>query len=586
MNIAEYLIRQIEKLGITEIFGLPGDYNFNIIYAVQNNPNTKWVGCTNELNAGYAADGYAREKGFGAIITTYGVGELSAMNAIAGSYAENIPVINIVGAPQTKYIEEKTLIHHQFSEPKPYAFIDAYKNITEATAFLSRDNAKIEIERVLKIFVKERKPVYIAIPEDVALLNIEDKEIDYEWISDNKTLETVTEKITEKIRNSKHPIILADSTARSFGAVSELRNFAAKSNIPVTNFPMGMGIIDSGCKNYLGTYISEYSNPAAKKYLETTDCLIAVGTIYSDFNSSGFKLPYKIDSQIAIYGTYTYIDGQRYDNIKMSDVLEAVSNNTEARNYEIEKSEYGYEHSEPEGQLTSDYIYSRLQEFYKEGDVIISEAGLASYGMFNTKLPENVTVHTQGLWCSIGWATGAAFGACAAKPESRVVLITGEGAHQISVMEVGNILRSGYKPIIVVINNGGYSIERALSGKPENDLNNIVNINYSTLARAFEGDIWSTRVETADDFDKALRVTGIMNKLCYIEACTEAMDLPPLSRKVFNNKFKDFDLKGKTKPEKKKEKKETKKELKLTPKKDMSFSTVTHESLIIDDTEE
>ena len=583
MNIAEYLISQIEKLGITDIFGLPGDYNFNISYAVQNNPNTRWLGCTNELNAGYAADGYAREKGFGAIITTYGVGELSAFNAIAGSYSENVPVINIVGVPQTKYIEEKTLIHHQFSNPQPYAFIDAYKNITEASAFLSRDNAKIEIERVLKIFVKERKPVYIAIPEDVATLNIEDKEIDYGWISDNKVLEEVTEKITEKIRNSEHPIILADSLVRRFGAVSELKNFAEKTNIPVTNFPMGMGIIDSGLKNYLGTYISEHGNPSAKKYLETTDCLIAVGTIYSDFNSLGFNLPYRIESQTAIYGTYTYVDGKRYDNVKMSDVLDALSKSIETKDYETEKSEYGYEHSEPEGQLTSDYIYSRLQEFYKEGDIVFAEAGLTSYGITNTKLPEKVTVHSQGLWCSIGWATGAAFGACIAKPEARIVLLTGEGAHQISVMEVGNMLKLGLKPIIVVVNNGGYSIERALSEKPENDLNNIVNINYSKLARAFEGDIWSTKVETADDFDKALRVTGIMNKLCYIEACTDALDLPSLTRKVLSNKVKNFGLKNSKKPEKKKEKKETKKELKLTPKKDMSFSTITHESLVIDD---
>ena len=85
MNTAEYLIKQLERLGITDIFGLPGDYNFDILYALGKNPNVRWIGCTNELNAGYAADGYARQRGYGAIITTYGVGELSAANAIAGS---------------------------------------------------------------------------------------------------------------------------------------------------------------------------------------------------------------------------------------------------------------------------------------------------------------------------------------------------------------------------------------------------------------------------------------------------------------------------------------------------------------------
>ena len=116
MNTAEYLVKKLEELGINDFLGLPGDYNFNILYAIENNPNTNWIGCTNELNAGYAADGYARERGFGALVTTYGVGELSAINAIAGSYAENVPVISIVGTPSSKNLEDKKLVHHNFNK--------------------------------------------------------------------------------------------------------------------------------------------------------------------------------------------------------------------------------------------------------------------------------------------------------------------------------------------------------------------------------------------------------------------------------------------------------------------------------------
>ena len=236
MNTAEYLIKKLEELGINDFFGLPGDYNFEIINAVQENENTKWINCTNELNAGYAADGYAREKGYGAMITTYGVGELSAMNSVAGSYAENVPVINIVGAPNSKLLEEKKLIHHQFSNPEPYAFIEAFNSVTQAAAFLTRDNAKIEIDRVLKTFVKEKKPVYICIPQDIAQLEISDKDVDYGWLSDRGALKTVTEKISEKIKNSERPIILADVLTRRFNAVRELKTFVEKSEIPVTNF--------------------------------------------------------------------------------------------------------------------------------------------------------------------------------------------------------------------------------------------------------------------------------------------------------------------------------------------------------------
>ena len=596
MNTVEYLVKKLEEFGINDFFGLPGDYNFNIVYAIQNNPNTNWIGCINELNAGYAADGYAREKGFGAVVTTYGVGELSAINAIAGSYAENVPVISIVGAPSSKLLKNKTLVHHQFNDINPQAFIEAHKSVTQASAFLTKDNAKLEIDRVLKVFAKEKKPVYICIPEDIAVLEISERDVDYGWISDMKTLQDVVKKINEKIKKAKHPVILADVLTKRFNAAAKLREFAEKSGIPATNFPMGMGIIDSGFKNYLGTYLSEYGNLSAKKYLETTDCLIASGVIYSDMNSMGFKLPYKINSQIAIYGTYTYIDGIRYDNIKMADVLEKLSEIIEYKDYGIKDISIGYEHAEPEGQLTSDYIYPRLQEFLQEGDIIFADAGLVPYGIFKSKLPDNTSFNVQALWCSIGWATPAAFGAATAKPSSRIVLVTGEGAHQISAMEVGNMLRFGKKIVVIVINNNGYTVERVLSGRPENELNEIVSINYSKFARIFEGDIWSTRVETADDFDKALKVTGIMNKLCYIEACTSKEDVPALANEYFGKKSMHSESKSKktksltdfftkTDDEKKtKKSSKTEKEPKLNRKGDI-FSTTVHESLQHEETE-
>lgn len=573
MNTAEYLIKKLEELGINDFFGLPGDYNFNILYAIENNKNTNWIGCTNELNAGYAADGYARQRGFGAIVTTFGVGELSAINAIAGSFAENVPVISIVGAPSTKCIENKTLIHHNFSNPEPKAFENAYKPVVETTAFLNRDNAKIEIDRVLKVFVKERKPVYIAIPDDIAKMEITDRDVDYNWTSDSETLKTVVEKIADKIQNAKNPVILGDTLIKRFDSRIEYKEFVETSGIPVTNFLMGTNLINQDYKNYLGTYFSKFHNPVAKKYLEETDCLIAVGPIYSDINAFGFNLPYKINSHIAIYGTYTYIEGQKYENVKMSDVLEGITKSIEPREFEIEKSEIGYKKSYAElGNLTSEYIYPRLQEFLKENDILVAETGIIPNGVALMKFPENAELHSQTLWGSIGWATPAAFGACMANPNSRVILFTGEGSHQLTAMEVGSMLRYGVKPVIIVLNNGGYTIERVLSNSPDDSFNNILNMNYTKFARVFEGDVWSIKVSTADDFDKALKVTQIMNKLCYIEICTDKMDMPALTMDIFS-KLKSGSKTNCTQPV-------TKVEVpKLEPHKDMKFGTTVHESL-------
>ena len=444
MNTAEYLIKQLEKLGITDIFGLPGDYNFDILYEIDKNPNVRWIGCTNELNAGYAADGYAREKGYGALLTTYGVGELSASNAIAGSFAENVPVMHIVGAPSTKVLESKALVHHSFQNPNPHAFLEAAKPVTGVAVFLNRDNAKIEIDRALKAFVKEKRPVYIAIPMDIANMEISEKEVDYNWISDEETLERAVNKIVEKINNSKKPVILADSLIKRFDSKIEFKEFVEKTGIPVTNFMMGTGIVDFDYEKYLGSYFSSFENYEAKSALEETDCLIAIGPVYGDFNSYGMKLPYDINSFISIYGTYTYIEDEKFDNIKMSDVLEGITKKTEYRDSEVKRVYNGYEKlSNSAGKLDSNYIYPKIQEFLKENDIIFAEAGIIPHGFSLMKYPNNTDLNIQALWCSIGWATPAAFGACMAKPDKRVILFTGEGAHQLTAMEVGNMLRYG-----------------------------------------------------------------------------------------------------------------------------------------------
>ena len=536
MNVAGYIIKRLEELGISDFFGLPGDYNFDIIQAVENNDSVRWINCTNELNAGYTADGYARIKGYGAVVTTYGVGELSTVNAIAGGYAENIPIVSIVGLPSTLQIESNKLIHHNFQNIRYDAFMEAHKPITSAQTFLTKDNAKDEIDRVLKVLVKEKQPVYIAIPSDVAKAEIADNYVDYNWTSDKNTLNQVSELIIQKINQSEKPVILADILIKRFDALIEFREFTEKSGIPVTNFMMGTNLIDTNYEKYLGCYFADLKNPIVQNTVDYTDCLISIGTIYSDLNSYGIKIPYNIHNHISIYGTYTYVDGIRYDNIKMSELIESITKGINNKNIRIERSNIGYRHMYPEKQpINSEYIFARLQEFFTENDIIISETGTALYGMAQIKYPTNVDIQMQSLWASIGWATPATLGVCCAKPNSRVILITGDGAHQLTAMETGNMIRLGIKPIIIVINNQGYTIERLLSDNIDSKYNDIVQINYAKFARAFEGDIWATKVNTADDFDKALKITQIMNKICYIEICMEKMDTVQLVKDLVNS---------------------------------------------------
>ena len=530
MRVTDYLIKRLVELGITDYFGLPGDYNFNILYSIEDNTSSNWIGCTNELNAGYAADGYARVNGYGALVTTFAVGELSAMNATAGSFAENIPVIHIVGTPSTNHIEDNTLLHHSFSTPDYYAYKKAFEPIVETTAFLDKENAKSEIDRILEVFTTTKRPVYVAIPMDICLLEIEETYEQTILHSDKNVLNMFIEKASEKINNSKSPVIIGDSLIKRYQCEGAYRTLAETSQIPTSNFLMGTGIIDFGSKNYLGTYLSKFGNNTANKYLQETDCAISVGPIYSDLNSFGFSLPYKPNDHIAIYGTYSVIDNERFDGIYMCEVLFELINSITPRNNSIYVEDVGYEAPEIKNEpLTSSYLYPRLQEFFKSGDNIFIETGIVAHGFAGMKLPAGVTANTQTLWGSIGWATPAVFGANVAKKDNRAIMLTGEGSHQLTALEVSNMMRRGLKPIIIVLNNSGYTIERVLSNDPMDPFNEIADWNYSKLPEVFAGDVWIATAETDSQFDMALKLAEQQNKMCYIEIFTDKMDLPKIT---------------------------------------------------------
>ena len=535
ITVSDYLIQELSKLGIKDFFGLPGDYNFNILGSIENNPDTNWIGCTNELNAGYAADGYARINGYGALVTTFGVGELSAMNAIAGSFAENIPVFKIVGVPATKYIEQNTLLHHNFSNPDYFAFQRAYANVVEATAFLDCQNAKQEIDRMIQIFIREKRPVYLAIPVDICKMEIENNPEIEQPVSNQKNLKEAAEHALNLIKTSDFPVILADVLAKRFNATDEMKKFADTSGLPLCTMLMGKSLIDEDNEMYLGTYLGSYDNLYAYKYVNNSDCVISIGTIISDLNTFSFDIKFDPSQYINIQGTYTIIENKKYENVLMKDILAVLCEKIEKRDIVIETEKRGFEKTEqPDNKkLTADYIYPRLQEFLKPGDIIFSETGLTKFGIAPMRLPEDCILNNQVLWGSIGWATPAAFGAAIADKSRRVVLITGEGAHQLTAQEISTIMRHNLNIIIIVINNSGYTIERILSDNPMDKYNDIAKWNYSKLPSVFAGEYRSIRVHSESEFDKALKDTeNEPNKLYYIEVLTDMFDVPYLTKRV------------------------------------------------------
>lgn len=538
IKVSDYIARRLLNLGIDHVFGLPGDFNFNILDSVIQAPGLTWVNCTNELNAAYAADGYARINGYGAVVTTFGVGELSAINGIAGAYAENLPVIKIAGVPKTQAIKSRALLHHNFSNPDYFAFEKIYSNVTAATAYLDNENTiKSEIDRVFDIFIKEKKPVYIALPVDVCNFIIDDTIPETIIKSDPVNLKNAADKITELINNSKNPLIITDYLMKRFRLQNEVRSIVEKFNIKITSMIMGKGLIEEDDRHFIGMNFGEVAEDDYKEVYQDFDLIIGFGTLFSDLNTLGFAVKPDERFKVEIQTDYVIADGERFENVYIIDIINTLlnSNSLQSKNPPASNIPYiGYKPSVPSDKpIVLDEVFPLLQDFLEENDTVIIETGIISFASSKMKLKKGSNYLSQTLWGSIGWATPAAFGASVADKSKRTVLFTGEGSHQLTVQELSNMFKYDIKPVILVLNNSGYTIERYLSNDPNDVFNDITNWNYKKALELFGKHYKYHSVKTSNDLNRALNAAKEEQKdnLVYIEIFADKMDIPEIMKK-------------------------------------------------------
>lgn len=538
VTVADYLVKKLKFLGIKNVFGLPGDYNFNILDAIIKDDEINWVNSTNELNASYSSDGYARINGYGAVVTTYGVGELSAINGIAGSMAENVPVIHIAGVPKTSFIEKNIIVHHNFSNPNYYLFENAYKNVVETTAYLNFENAKKEIDRVFNVFVNEKKPVYIAIPVDVCEFLIDDDgfdKIEYKK-SDEKALNETVSEIISLIEKAKNPIIFFDYLCKRYNLKNEIKEFINKTNMKFGTFLMGKGIIDETNPNFTGVNGGNLSSFVQNK-IKKSDLIITAGYLNADLNTGGFSA-FEKEIDIEIRKNETIIKGKVYKNILLQDVIlklnEKITKTFEKNDFKQIKKKIN-----EKGKIKVDDILPLIETVLDEDDIFTMETGLFSLSGSFLNLKKNVEYLSQTLWGSIGWATPALFGAMMADNKKCHIMFTGEGAHQLTIQEMANFFEYDLKPVIFVLNNNGYTVERVLSKDPNDKFNNITNWNYPKLIEGFSNnkDYFIKTVSTLESFietiDEIKKLKG--KKLCYVEIMTDKKDYGSLCGRFISN---------------------------------------------------
>ena len=260
--------------------GSPGDYNLELLQQLQDSGALKWVGTCSELNASYAADGYARLSGLGALLVTNGVGALSAINGVGGSYSEHVPVICIAGSIPLRSIDRGLGMHHTMADGSYDHFLDAYAHVTAAHARLTPRNAATEIDRLILTAWREKLPVYMELPSDIAYLDIEvptSPLVLTDAPSDPERLRSCVAAIAGRFSAAESPAILVNADAGRFGVASDLMGLAEKMQAPVAVINTVKSVIDETFPHYLGIYIGKASEPRVREAIETSDCLLAIG---------------------------------------------------------------------------------------------------------------------------------------------------------------------------------------------------------------------------------------------------------------------------------------------------------------------
>jgi indolepyruvate decarboxylase len=274
MKIGDFLLRRLEEAGVRHLFGVPGDYNLELLQQLQDIGTLKWIGTCSELNASYAADGYARLNGLGALLVTNGVGALSAINGVAGSYSEHVPVICISGSIPLRSIDRGLGMHHTMADGTWDHFLGAYAKVTAAQARITPRNAVTEIDRLILTAWREKLPVYVELPSDIAYLDIEVPTgplILAEPPSDPERLRSCVAAIAGRLSTATSPAILLDADANRFGVVSELMGLAEKMQVPVAVINAAKAVIDETFPHYLGIYNGKASEPHVREAIETSD---------------------------------------------------------------------------------------------------------------------------------------------------------------------------------------------------------------------------------------------------------------------------------------------------------------------------
>jgi indolepyruvate decarboxylase len=547
-TVAEYTLQRLAALGIDKVFGVPGDYAFSVDDAVERITGLDWVGCANELNAAYAADGYARIRGAAILSTTYGVGELSALNGVMGSKAHRLPVFHIVGMPSERIQRLGLITHHNLGDTRYDRFQAISATACCVSAVLTPDNCIDELERVIREALRHSMPAYIVISQVNGVMPVIGTPVEGEPLdrikrqrSDATELAAAIAAISAKIAAAQSPVATVTTLTARYGVGGKAAELVAKANIPVAITPNDKGALDESVPQFIGLYAAQSSHPpAVRDIVEGADLILDIGGVMlTELNTGLWGDVLDTSRAICIHENWVRSGTDVYVNVAIDDVLDgliaAVAPRTREPAPDADMIELAGSGADPTSSAT---FYPRLQRRLRAGDTLVIETGTCMLHLNGMRLPAGVGAQEQGLWGSIGWATPATLGVAMAKTSGRTWAVTGDGSHQLTLNELAVMGRYGIKPVIFVLNNGLYGIEDVISERGH-EYDDLAPVQYHRLPAAFGCRDWlSVKVTTVAELEDALEAIDAHDGAAYIEVMIPDEESQPLPEDVIDRGYK------------------------------------------------
>lgn len=476
-TIGSAVLDRLHHLGVRHIFGIPGDYVLSLYQLIEASP-IKHVGTTREDCAGFAADAYARINGIGAVCVTYCVGGLNTVNAIACAYAERSPVVLLTGSPGLSERTRTPYLHHMVRDFGTQR--EVFERMTVAAVTLDDPlTAEREMDQAFAALLRYRRPIYIEIPRDMVHcplaggmrpMCIEDTP------SDPAALEEALSEVRIMLASAKRPAMLVGAEVGRFGLQDDLIRLVEQLNIPIASTLLGKSVIREDHPLYVGVYGGLIAREDVQQFINDSDCLLILGSILSDVEDLDATSPLLSEGR-TIHATAdrVAIKHHRYDSIKFQDFVQGLvrsplpSFSRSQRTLPV-KTVPALTAPDLDASVTLEGLFMHLDTVLTEKTIVIADVGESLFAAADLHVRHRFEFLSPAYYTSMGFAVPAALGASFADPSLRPIVLVGDGAFQMTGTELASCVRYGQAPIVILLNNRGYSTEREILEGPFNDV--------------------------------------------------------------------------------------------------------------------